>query len=274
MSKVILDISHHETVKDWKELKESVSFLIIKAVQGTDFLDPHCYNTIKNCEKYKIPYWLYVFLEKGNELAQAKYMIAKTKGEIGKYFVGYCLDAEYGSTAKNVKTALDYIKKHSKKTMLYTAHHYYHLYKDLVKNLGENCAWWEPRYSSSGPHKGVDLWQYSENYVCPYISGKVDINRLHSNKYPLSWYQTPLVAPTQPTETKSETVKPKVSYYPKYTGKSTSIVDALKAVGVKDPSKAVRKKIAQANGIPQYNYTASQNKTLLTLLKAGKLKKV
>lgn len=63
-----------------------------------------------------------------------------------------------------------------------------------------------------------------------------------------------------------------VSYYKKYVGGSESLVDALKAVGA-DASKANRMKIAKANGISQYKYTASQNRTLLTMLKAGKLVK-
>lgn len=62
-------------------------------------------------------------------------------------------------------------------------------------------------------------------------------------------------------------------YYPKYAGKSVSIIDALKAVGEKDTSKAHRKKIAAVNGMPNYTGTAAQNRTMLNLLKAGKLLK-
>lgn len=62
-----------------------------------------------------------------------------------------------------------------------------------------------------------------------------------------------------------------LTYYPKYTGKSTSLVDALKAVNVKDTSKAFRTKIATANGITNYKATSAQNLTLLNLLKQGKL---
>lgn len=54
---------------------------------------------------------------------------------------------------------------------------------------------------------------------------------------------------------------------------STSIVDALKAIGV-NSSMSFRKKIAKANGIKNYSGTASQNISLLNKLKAGKLKKV
>ena len=192
MAKVILDISHHETVKDWAKLKENVDFLLFKATEGTAFLDPACYKTIQMCEKYKIPYWLYCFLRKGNELAQAKYMVDKTKGEVGSYFVGYCIDCEKDNPAVSCREALDYIKKYSKKTMIYTAHQNYSIYKSLLAKRGDNCAWWEPRYNDNKPHSGVDLWQYSENYKCDYISGEVDINRLYGSKQ-LSWFKTPTV---------------------------------------------------------------------------------
>lgn len=61
------------------------------------------------------------------------------------------------------------------------------------------------------------------------------------------------------------------SYYKKYTGSSYSIVDALKAVGVKDTSLRARAKIAEKNGIKNYDGTATQNLKMLELLKAGKL---
>ena len=66
------------------------------------------------------------------------------------------------------------------------------------------------------------------------------------------------------------------SYYskPKYTG--SSIVDALKSIGV-DNSFSNRAKIAAANGIvssaSKYTGTAAQNTKMLNLLKSGKLKK-
>lgn len=63
---------------------------------------------------------------------------------------------------------------------------------------------------------------------------------------------------------------PEAEYYPQYTGKSNSIVDALKALGV-DSSFANRKTIAEKNGIKGYSGQANENERLLTLLKQGKL---
>lgn len=61
-------------------------------------------------------------------------------------------------------------------------------------------------------------------------------------------------------------------YYPKYTGTSNSISDALKSLGI-DNSKANRTAIASKNSIPNYKGTSAQNIQLLTLLKQGKLLK-
>ena len=66
--------------------------------------------------------------------------------------------------------------------------------------------------------------------------------------------------------------KPTVSYYKRYTGKSNSLVDALKSIGV-NSSFSYRTKIANANGINPYRGTQSQNTKMLNLLKQGKLKK-
>ncbi len=63
-----------------------------------------------------------------------------------------------------------------------------------------------------------------------------------------------------------------ISYFPKYTGKSNSIVDALKSLGI-DSSKAYRRKIAAVNGIKNYALLPSQNEQLLNKLKSGRLVK-
>ena len=62
------------------------------------------------------------------------------------------------------------------------------------------------------------------------------------------------------------------SYYPKYNGSTSSIVDALKSIGV-DSSYNNRENIAKKNGISNYSGSASQNTHLLNLLKQEKLKK-
>lgn len=63
-----------------------------------------------------------------------------------------------------------------------------------------------------------------------------------------------------------------VIYFNKYTGSSTSLVDALKSLGEKS-DYIYRTKIASTNGIINYAGTQTQNIYLLNLLKEGKLLK-
>ena len=78
----------------------------------------------------------------------------------------------------------------------------------------------------------------------------------------------------KPTSTTTATTDKNTSattkYFKKYTGKSSSIVEALTSIGASS-SFSYRKKIANANGIKAYIGTATQNTKLLTLLKQGKL---
>lgn len=85
--------------------------------------------------------------------------------------------------------------------------------------------------------------------------------------------------PVTKTSTKKTSTK-KTEYYTYKTKKgmntSTSIVDALKVSTGNYDSKqtaATLKKVAAANGISNYTGTYNQNVTLLSKLKAGKLKK-
>lgn len=72
------------------------------------------------------------------------------------------------------------------------------------------------------------------------------------------------------THTEAENPVPAVVYYPKYSGNSNSLVDALKSLGV-DASLAHRKAIAEANSIGGYTGKAKENERLLLYLKHGKL---
>jgi len=60
------------------------------------------------------------------------------------------------------------------------------------------------------------------------------------------------------------------TYFPACSSSFTSLVDALKSIGV-DSSMSYRKTIAEKNGISGYSGSASQNTQMLNLLKSGKL---
>lgn len=201
------DISHWKPVSNWSQVKQSCGFLISKATQGTSMVDSYLNTFIANCEANGIPYWLYTFLNKGNERAQAQYMVNVCKGRVGKYFRGYVIDIESGNSAAGVQSALDYLKSLGGKCIIYTMYAQYNIYKNVIANRGSNCAWWEARYgkntgvySPAYPcHTGVDLHQYTSNGACPGISGRVDLNRIAGSKN-VAWFtgggSTPTPKPT------------------------------------------------------------------------------
>ena len=194
------DISHYEPVRDWNKVKECCPFLICKATQGTNYIDSTLKSFIKNCEAKKIPYWLYVYLNKGDELAQARFLVSTCKKLVGKYFIGYILDAEAGNKAGNVRDALKYLEGLNCKVMLYHMYADYASYKTVVTGRGKNTAWWEARYgrndgsySAKYPcHRGVDLHQFTDKGVCPGIGKSLDLNRITGQGKSEEWFMTPL----------------------------------------------------------------------------------
>ena len=195
VKKVYPDISHHHPVKDWDALAKAAPFLISKATQGTKFVDPSLDTFIEKCEEMKIPYWLYTFLDKGSEVAQAKFLVATCKGKVGSYFRGYCLDAEQDNPVVSLRKALKWLSDESPRIMLYTGYKDAKKYEDLTDRLPKNCAWWQARYGKNDgtyypsypPSEGVDLHQFTDKGTCPGITDKIDLNRLTGTK-PESWF--------------------------------------------------------------------------------------
>ena len=190
------DISHWIPVRNWAEVKNEVGFLISKATQGTTFIDSTLDSFIKGCESNHIPYWLYTFLNKGSEKAQAQFMVKVCKPKVGKYFQGYILDVEQNNSAEGVNDALNYLKSLGGKCMIYTMWAQYPRYKWVIENRGAKCAWWEARYGANtgkyNPlypcHSGVDLHQFTSKGTVNGIGVcRVDLSRVCGSKK-VSWF--------------------------------------------------------------------------------------
>lgn len=159
---------------------------------------------------------------------------------------------------------------------VYTGMSYYNEHIDRKQVKCQN--WWIARYYrgdarmqiATDPNKKYKptmaniAWQYTSKGRFPKIissgnSGNFDLNVL---------YKEPVAKKVE--ENIKKPIKKKITYYPRYKGKSSSIVDALKLLSI-NPSKSNRKRIATLNGVKNYSGTASQNTKLLNLLKRGKL---
>jgi len=232
MATLYPDISHYHPVSDWDKVKANCPFLISKGTQGTSYIDTTLDDFIAGCEENKIPYWLYTFLNKGSELAQAKFLVSTCSGKVGSYFIGYILDVEKENTASDVKSALDYLSGLGVKTMLYTMYSQYDTYKSVITARPSDCAWWEARYGQNNgsysanyaPHSGVDLHQYTSKGSCSGINGQIDLNRLTGAKSE-DWFKT-ANGNTAATATETKTT----SAASTATTKTTSTTDATKQI--------------------------------------------
>jgi hypothetical protein len=123
--------------------------------------------------------------------------------------------------------------------------------------------------SEPGTLKASGLFEDSYAYVSqdrtPVYDGSITVTKTKGH--------TGIIVSGNPRKKQYSSTGKVKTYYPKYTGKSSSIVEALAEVGESDTSKAHRIKIASANGIAGYTGTASQNTKMLKMLKNGKLLK-
>ena len=261
------DISHHKPVQDWQKVKAGCPFLISKATQGTKFVDSTLQQFVAACENMGIPYWLYTFLNKGDEIAQAKFLVNTCKNIVGSHFVGYILDAERDNHPQELMEALLWLQKQGTKCMLYIGYKDCAKYSEVISAMGSNCVLWEARYGlndgSYNPkypcHDRAALHQYTSKGTCPGLPAEVDLNRLTGLK-PEYWF-------TLPFKKKVEN-----EFYKACDADEVSIVEALESVGG-NGSYSSRKKIAEANGIKGYKGSYSQNVKMLSLLKEGKLRR-
>lgn len=201
----IPDFYHGDGITDIKEVKKHCSFVIHKATQGT-MIDSRMRARVHSFEKNRIPYWLYVFLNKGNELEQVKYMVEQTKNHVGDFFVGYVLDIERNNKPAACLEALRWMLSRGKKVMIYIMYSDFDRYSRLVQICAghSRAAVWEARYGANNgkysakypPHKGVALHQFTDKGRCPGLAGENDLNRITGIK-PKLWFTTPIKKETK-----------------------------------------------------------------------------
>ena len=196
MENLIPDISHHNGKINWLKLAATTPFVIFKGTQRNDFVSPTLDLYIQKAEETKVPYWIYAYLEKGNEKTQAEFLVKTCKSLIGSYFIGYVIDAEEGNTYSDILKALEVVKAAAGKAMFYGE---YKIWKKLAKaGKTADVIFWEARYGlNSGvynslfpPHKTCALHQYTDKGLTTFIQGEVDLNRL-TGIVPLEWFTTP-----------------------------------------------------------------------------------
>lgn len=285
----LVDVSSYNGVVDWKKAKSyGCQGAILKIVRKDLNRDKKFNENFAACNENEIDWGVYNYsyattaTKAKSDMELVCDILDKIDKECFTYGVWFDLEDKVQASlskakiAEIINAAQAVVESRGYKFGVYTGMSYYneHIDRKLVK-----CNnWWIARYYNGNkrmqiatnpnqekkPAAANVAWQYTSKGRFPKIissgnSGNFDLNVL---------YKEPVKKKVE--ENTKKPVKKKIAYYPRYKGKSSSIVDALKSLSI-NPSKSNRKKIATLNGIKNYTGSASQNTKLLNLLKKGKL---
>lgn len=141
----IPDISHWERGIDINKVLKRSDGLIVKATEGTNFIDTTCEPWVKAIQKTKKPYGFYHFF-RGAGVAEAKFFYQQTKGYFGEGVP--VLDVEVYCSKEEVEKFVKWI--HAKTGVwcwIYTSASFINTYmNDFVK---KHCGLWCAGYPST-----------------------------------------------------------------------------------------------------------------------------
>lgn len=285
----LVDVSSYNGTVDWKKAKQyGVDGAILKIIRKDLKRDNGFNRNYQACNENHINWGVYnyTYATTPKKARTDMELVCDILDKLDKkYFkLGVWFDIEDQAQAKLSKdeiasiinAAQAVVESRGYKFGVYSGMSYYneHIDRKLVK-----CNnWWIARYYNGNkrmqiatnpdekkkPTMANIAWQYTSSGRFPKVistgnSGNFDLNVVY--KEPAS----KKVEETKKTPTKTKTV-----YYPKYRGKSSSIVDALKSLKI-NSSKKNRERIATLNGIKNYTGSAMQNTKLLNFMKKGRL---
>mgnify|MGYP004502379085 CR=1 FL=1 len=285
----LIDVSSYNGVVDWKKAKSyGCQGAILKIIRKDLKIDNGFNRNYQTCNKNKIDWGVYNY-SYATTVAKAKSdmeLVCDILDKIDKTHFAYGVwfdleDKVQASLSKAeigeiINAAQAVVESRGYKFGVYTGMSYYNEHID--RKLVECNNWWIARYYQGNkrmqiatnpnqekkPTAANIAWQYTSKGRFPKTisngnSGNFDLNVL---------YKEPMKKKVE--ENTKKPVKKKTVYYPKYKGKSKSLVDALKSSDI-NSGKNNRKRIAVLNDIKNYSGTATQNTKLLNLLKKGKL---
>lgn len=285
----IIDVSSYNGKINWKKAKQyGCEGAILKIIRKDLTWDKQFNTNYAACNANGIDWGVYNYsyattVEKAkSDMKLVCDILDKIDKKCFKYGIWFDIEDKVQASlskakiAEIINAAQQVVEERGYLFGVYTGMSYYNEHIDRKQVKCQN--WWIARYYRGDarmqiatdpnekykPTMANIAWQYTSKGRFPKIissgnSGNFDLNVL---------YKEPVAKKVE--ENIKKPIKKKITYYPRYKGKSSSIVDALKLLSI-NPSKSNRKRIATLNGVKNYSGTASQNTKLLNLLKRGKL---
>ncbi|MBR5496919.1 MAG: glycosyl hydrolase family 25 [Clostridia bacterium] len=182
-----IDVSSFQGKIDWEKAKDEIDFAVIRCGFGGDYEsqdDVQWKNNIAACEKYEIPYGVYLYsyattAEKAR--SEAAHVLRLLKGYRPELPVFYDLEESRISALGNrkileiAKVFCDVITNAGYLYGTYANKNWFSNY--LTDKWYDNYPKWIAQYNSSVTYKGTyDIWQYTDKGTVSGIKGSVDMN--------------------------------------------------------------------------------------------------
>jgi len=191
----IIDISHHNTIRDFKALKEAgILGVIHKTTEGTSFWDKEYSKRRKLALDVGLLWGAYHFNTGDNVERQVKFFFDRAQPDEHTLMA---LDFEDHPRASNmsIKGAKEFLKiadeKLGRKLVLYSGNRVKDLLgKEKDEFLGSHRLWlaqYARRWITQSSWEKPWLWQYSERGRLPGTDGNIDLNFYDGDKLSEEW---------------------------------------------------------------------------------------
>jgi lysozyme len=212
---LVLDISHWQPEPDFAKLKANGTIgIIMKATEGTGYVDPTFYSRRTKAQKAGLAVSSYHFFKKGSVQAQMDHYLKTVEPGPNERL---CIDHEEKASLAELEQAVNYLwSKGVRNITIYSGH----LIKEQLgtsvnATLRDKTSLWIAHYTSAAkptwPEKtwGVwSLWQYSDKGRAIGISGDVDVNKWNGNPAALAgWIDSDFATGTTPPPPQPESME-------------------------------------------------------------------
>ena len=177
----LIDVSHHQGVIDWEQVKASgIAGAIIRCGYGMDLTeqdDAQWRRNADECTRLGIPFGVYLYsyadtAEKAE--SEARHALRLAAGYRLSYPIFYDMEKEgtENGASERARIFCNRIRTAGYMAGVYANKHWW----EQVLYDVTDCSRWVARYHDVLEMENVDIWQYTSKGSIPGISGNVDLN--------------------------------------------------------------------------------------------------
>ena len=244
MERFLIDVSEHQGVIDWEQVKDHIDGVILRCGYGMDIAsqdDKQWARNVAECERLGIPYGVYIYSYATNTdraKSEAQHVLRLIQGHKLSYPVYFDIEepGTEGSAVANAIAFGDIIEAAGYWCGVYYNRNWHN---NVIKGQLDRFTRWGAGYGTNNGQKqdnykpgfGEDIWQYSSKGSVPGVSGNVDVNVCYRD-FPaeIGGGSTPAPAPQPiPTPTTKYKVGDHVVFSTCYASSTDPIAKAIPA---------------------------------------------